>query len=110
MIMSFSAAKIVKIIEQAKDKRFTYLTLTLPNGMEIRTCINKLMVNSIDEESIYINGEKEWAEIASIGLKDIYCIDERKPDIFELEDAEAEYIIKYSDGSELFVQIYNKEE
>lgn len=99
--------QLIEIIKQAKGKLFTYLNLETANNLSIQTCINELRIDSIGEDAIYIDGGKkgEWAEIASIGLDGIIDIEEREKDEFQLEDAEAEYIIKYDDGVILEIQI-----
>lgn len=96
--------KLINIFKKAEGKQFTYISLISSKGIQIHSCIEKLIIDGISDGSIFFRDEViNWDANVVLPLLNIAEIIKRKKKNFDIDIAEAEYDITYFDGSELLI-------
>jgi hypothetical protein len=98
--------QLVDIFKEAEGKRFTYLYLDTPLGLSMQPVIENLEIEEISDEIIFLKGATgDVDEFVRIPLNEIDDIVKVDKDDYRLENADAEYFVRYKDGTELYIEI-----
>lgn len=102
--------QIMSIFKQAEGKEFTYFQITTALGLHSQPVIENLHIHSDSGDFLQLADFLcNVDQIVNIPFNHIEKIEEIPEEDFEIMDAEAEYRISYTDGSTVYVQIYDRE-